>query len=116
MREREKTFGYALLILGLILLLFSIFEMMNVYFGNAPPPKLFAFQDVTLSSGASGIGASIVSGAQLSQVANLFFWFVLMGFILFAGGKIASLGINMIKDIQVQVRERVSVPQEERIA
>lgn len=104
------------MVLGLILLLFSIFEMMNVYFGNAPPPKLFEFQDITLSSGQNGIGASIVSGAQLSQVANLFFWFVLMGFILFAGGKIASLGVNMIKDIQVQVRERVSVPQEEKTA
>jgi hypothetical protein len=114
MLGREKTIGYALLILGLVLLMFSIFEMINVYFGNAPPPKLFAFQDVSLSLGQTGAGASIIQGAQLSQVANLFFWYLLMGFILFAGGKIASLGVTMVKDIQIQIRERVSVPHEEK--
>jgi len=115
MLGKEKTIGYALLVLGLILLLFSIFGMMNVYFGSAPPPKLFEFQDISLSTGQNGT-ASLISGVQLSQVANLFFWFILMGFILFAGGKIASLGVNMVKDIQVQVRERVPAPKEEKSA
>ena len=112
MLKSEKIIGYALLILGIILLLFSIFEMINVYVGNAPPPKLFELQDISLSLGQNGTGVSLIQGAQVSQIANLFFWFILMGFVLFAGGKIASLGVTMVKDIQVQIKEPMSVPQE----
>ena len=112
MLKSEKIIGYALLILGIILLLFSIYEMINVYYGNAPPPKLFELQDISLPLGQNGTGVSLIQGAQLSQIANLFFWFILMGFVLFAGGKIASLGVTMVKDIQVQIKEPMSVPQE----
>jgi hypothetical protein len=52
----------------------------------------------------------LIQGAQLSQLPNLFFWFILMGFVLFAGGKIASLGVSMIKDIKVEIRESMSEP------
>jgi hypothetical protein len=110
--KNEKVFGYALLILGIILLLFSICEMINVYYGNSPPPKLFDLQDVSLPVGQSGTGVSLIQGSQISQIANLFFWFILMVFILFAGGKIASLGATMIKDIQVEIKESTSVPKE----
>jgi hypothetical protein len=110
--KNEKVFGYALLVLGIILLLFSICEMINVYYGNSPPPKLFNLQDISLPVGQSGTGVSLIQGSQVSQIANLFFWFILMGFILFAGGKIASLGATMIKDIQVEIKESTSVPQE----
>ncbi len=110
--KNEKVIGYALLVLGIILLLFSIVEMINVYYGNSPPPKLFELQDISLPVGQNASGISLIQGAQVSQLANLFFWFILMGFVLFAGGKIASLGVTMIKDIQVQVKETMSVPQE----
>jgi hypothetical protein len=60
--------------------------------------------------GDNGSSIPLVSGAQLSQLPNLFFWFILMGFVLFAGGKIASLGVSMIKDIHVEVKEPVSPP------
>lgn len=111
MPKSEKIIGYALLILGVILLLFSIFEMFNVFYGNAAPPKLFELQDVSLSLGGVG-SASLISGEQLSQLPNLLCWFILMGFLLLAGGKIASLGVNMVKDIQVEIREPMSTPQE----
>ena len=110
--KNEKVIGYALLLLGIILLLFSIFEMVNVYFGNSPPPKLFELQDISLPVGQNASGVSLIQGTQVSQLANLFFWFILMGFLLFAGGKIASLGVTMIKDIQIQIKESMSVPQE----
>jgi hypothetical protein len=115
MLKNEKIIGYALLILGMILLIFSIYEMINVYYGNASAPKLFELQDISLPLGQNGTDVSLIQGAQISQLANLFFWFILMGFILFAGGKIASLGVNMIKDIQVQIKESMSVPPESKI-
>ena len=104
--KNEKFVGYVLLTLGVALLVFSIFEMLYVYSGNGSPPKLFNFQDFTLSS------TSVLQGSQLSLFLNLFFWLLLMFFVLFAGGKIASLGVNMIKDIKVQVKEPLLTPEE----
>ena len=116
MVKSEKIIGYALLTLGVILLLFSIFEMVNVYYGNAPPPKLFNLQDLSLPLGQNGTSISLMQGAQLSQLPNLFFWFILMGFVLLAGGKIASLGVSMVKDIKVEIREPMSPPNETQSA
>ena len=110
--KTEKIVGYALLTLGVILLLFSIFEMVNVYTGNASPPKLFNLSDISLPTDQAGTNISLIQGAQLSQLPNLFFWFILMGFVLLAGGKIASLGVSMIKDIKVEIREPMSAPYE----
>jgi len=111
MLKSEKIVGYILLTLGVILLLFSIVEMVTVYYGYASPPKLFNLQDISLP-GDNGINISLIEGAQASQLPNLFFWFILMGFVLLAGGKIASLGISMIKDIKVEIREPMSAPAE----
>jgi hypothetical protein len=108
MFKTEKIIGYALLTLGVILLLFSIFEMFNVYTGNAAPPNLVSLGDISIPLGQGGTDVSLIHGAQLSQLPNLFFWFILMGFVLFAGGKIASLGVSMVKDIKVEIRESMS--------
>ena len=104
--KNEKLVGYVLLTLGVALLVFSIVEMLNVYSGNGSPPKLFNFQDFAISS------TSVIQGSQLSLFLNLFFWLLLMFFVLFAGGKIASIGVNMIKDIKVQVKEPLLTPEE----
>ena len=116
MAKTEKIIGYILLTLGVILLLFSIFEMVNVYTGNASPPNLFNLSDISLPLGQDGSNISLIQGAQLSQLPNLFFWFILMGFVLFAGGKIASLGVSMIKEIQVEIHESISAPAETKSA
>ena len=116
MIKTEKIIGYTLLILGVVLLLFSIFEMINVYTGNASPPNLFNLSDVSLPTDQTGTTITLIHGAQLSQLPNLFFWFVLMGFMLFAGGKIASLGVSMIKDIKVEIKEAISAPKDSQSA
>ena len=115
MAKTEKIIGYALLTLGVILLLFSIYEMVNVYTGNAAPPNLVSFSDISLPTDQSGTTTTLIHGAQLSQLPNLFFWFIMMGFVLFAGGKIASLGVNMIKDIKVEIKEALTVPAETQV-
>ena len=62
--------------------------------------------------GDTGSSVSLIQGTQVSQLPNLFFWFILMGFVLLAGGKIASLGVSMIKDIKVEIKEPISAPPE----
>jgi hypothetical protein len=112
MPKNEKILGYALLILGLILLLFSIFAMINVYYGNTKAPALFELQDISLPIGQTGSDISLIEGTQVSLIANLFFWSILMGFVMISGCRIAQLGVTMIKDIQVQIKETITTPQE----
>lgn len=109
--KTEKIIGYILLTLGIILLLFSIVEMFSVYGGTSSPPKLVNLSDISLP-GQDGTNTTLIQGSQLSQLPNLFFWFVLMFFVLFAGGKIASLGVSMLKDIKVEVKQPLLTPNE----
>lgn len=109
--KTEKIIGYILLTLGIILLLFSIVEMFSVYGGTSSPPKLINLSDISLP-GQDGTNTTLIQGSQLSQLPNLFFWFVLMSFVLFAGGKIASLGVSMLKDIKVEVKQPLLTPNE----
>jgi hypothetical protein len=111
MARNEKTIGYVLLGIGVMFLIFSIVEMLMVYSGIAPPPNLITLSDITTTA-TDGSNVTLIGGAQLSQLPNLFFWFVLMFFVLFAGGKIASLGVNMVKDIKVEVREPILPPKQ----
>jgi len=111
MAKNEKIFGYILLTIGVIFLVFSIVEMLMVYSGNSPPPNLIILQDISMP-GDNGTSITLIQGNQINQIANLFFWFLLMLFVLFAGGKIASLGVNMVKDIKVEVKEPLFPPKE----
>ncbi len=112
MKKIDKIIGYVLLTLGVILLLFSTVEMVSVYTGNASPPKLFNISDISLPTDQAGTNVTVIQGAQISNLPNLFFWFILMFFVLFAGGKIASLGVSMIKDIKVEIKEAMSASPE----
>jgi hypothetical protein len=109
--KNEKIFGYILLVVGIVLLFFSVAQMIIVYGGGSPPPKLVSFSDISLPS-QNGTNVTAVAGDQLSQLPNLFFWFILMFFVMFAGGKVASLGVNMIKDIKVEVKQPLRAPSE----
>jgi hypothetical protein len=109
--KNEKLVGYILLAIGVVVLLFSIVQMMIVYDGSSSPPKLFNFSDITLPA-SSGGNVTLVAGSQLSLLFNLFFWYILMLFVMFVGGRIASLGVNMIKEVKVEVKQPLLTPGE----
>jgi hypothetical protein len=46
----------------------------------------------------------VISGEDMNRVVAMAFWYLLMLFIMFAGGRIASLGVNLIKEIRVEVK------------
>jgi len=52
----------------------------------------------------------LISGEELNKLAAMVFWYMLMFFIVYAGGKIASLGVNLIREIKVEVKEPMEKP------
>ena len=109
--DTDKIIGFVLLSLGVALVFFSLIEMLYVYYGNIPPPSLVSMSDVSLP-GQNGTNATLFQGAEISQILNLSFWYLLMFFVLAVGGKIATIGVSMVKDIKVEVKEPLVTPKE----
>lgn len=100
----EKIAGYVLLAIGVTLIFISIYLMIAVFTGSSPPPKLFNFSDISMPT-EKGQNTLLISGEQLNKLAAMTFWYILMFFIAWAGGRIASLGINLIKEVRVEIKE-----------
>lgn len=103
----EKTAGYVLLAGGVIMIFLSIFEMIFVFTGGSSPPKLFNFSDISLN------GTVLVSGQELDKAAGMAAWYVLMAFVMWGGGKIASLGVNLLREIRVEIKGALKTIEEE---
>lgn len=105
--ESEKVVGYALLTVGVAMIFVSVYLMYNVFTGASSPPVLVHFSDISMPVPSPGEAESIsiVSGEDLSKIVALGFWYTLMFFIMWAGGKLASLGVSLIKETKVEVKE-----------
>ena len=102
--KNEKVVGYALLTVGVAMILISVYFMLNVFMGFMSPPVLLQFSDVSFPVHGASETMSVISGQELSKMIAMGFWYVLMFFVMWAGGKIASLGVNLIKEIRVEVK------------
>jgi hypothetical protein len=95
-----KNLGYALLSVGLVMIFISVYLMFDVFTGGRSPPILVHFSDISIPMGSQGqvTTVSLVSGQTIDQLTAMGFWYMLMFFIMFAGGRIASLGVSLIKE------------------
>jgi len=106
----EKIVGYVLLAIGVAMIFFSVYLMVQVFTGASPPPNLFNFSDISFSMPEQAEETLLISGEELNKLAAMVFWYMLMFFIMWSGGKIASLGVNMIREIKVEVKEPMEKP------
>ncbi len=104
-----KVIGYALLIAGLILITWAVYSMYNVYTGAAPPPSVIEMNGVTISmpagQGLPPAQDEMISAPDSSKLVNMGIWFALMFFVASAGGRIGGLGVNLIREIRVEVKK-----------
>ena len=108
----NKIIGYILLIAGLALIVFAVFQSYGIFTGKALPPVIFkvssfqgASQKSTEPSDLQGQLQNVVN-QQIGQVLppeilpkifNLAAWSFLAFILIFAGGTIASIGVKLIK-------------------
>ena len=105
--KNEKIIGYVLLISGVLLMLFSIYQIIQVFTGASSPPTLFNFSDITFSSPLSEESSTIISGKDLNTLFGMGAWYMMMFFVMWAGGKISSLGVNLMREIRVEVKGNI---------
>ncbi|MCP8307777.1 MAG: hypothetical protein H3Z52_02710 [archaeon] len=92
--KHDKVIGYILLAVGVVMIFLSVYFMFSVFSGATAPPRLFNFPDI-----------SMAPGEEINKILDMGFWYLLMFFIMIAGGKIASLGVSLIREIKVEVKK-----------
>ncbi len=106
--KNVKGIGYSLLILGLLLIFYSIYSMYTVYTGAEAPPAVFHMDSVKLSvptgSGTPPVETELLSGKDSTRMTNMGIWLVLMSFVASAGGRIGGLGAKLVREIKVEVK------------
>lgn len=124
----EKTSGYILLIIGIITMIFATSQIILVFTGRAKPIKLFNYE--TESSESAGSfnpqdllkqfqnqteqssipsampNVQLIDPKALNDILNLTVYYLIMQFLLSLGFKFASLGIQLLRPIIVQMKNR----------
>jgi hypothetical protein len=96
----DKIIGYVLLLLGLGIILFSIFSAFSTFTGSKEPPELFRLEKSTQPISLGGVeipGMELIPVEYFNISGNLMFHFLLMWLLICGGGRIASIGVSMIK-------------------
>jgi hypothetical protein len=131
----EKIIGYLLLIAGVIVIIGGTFCLYQVFSGQKKTPEIFSFEAPSVSlpsqqslefeipegmdfpggfslaepmiqeSAGEDQKLKILPDEAINAITNMMVYFLLMGFIASSGAKIAHLGVRMIKEIRVVVKE-----------
>jgi hypothetical protein len=81
--------------------------MYITYTGAQDAPSVIHMNSVKFSlptsTGTPTAETELISGVESSKMMNLGLWFGLMTFVASAGGRIAGLGVKLMRDIKIEV-------------
>lgn len=104
----EKITGYVLLLVGLIVVLISVFEIYQVFTGVKLPISVIRSSSVSVQLIPDSAPVEIIKGSEIDRLTNITLFYLLMSFIASAGFKVSSLGVQMLRPIEVKVSAKTS--------
>ncbi len=102
----KKIIGWILIILGLAVVFWAIYSSYSVFTGKSSVPEIFETKTEELKTEGSGDEMekmvkeqikNIVPAEAVSQVLNLVSWAILAFILIFGGGRISGIGINLLR-------------------
>lgn len=109
----NKITGYLLLVLGVVIILFSLYYSFNIFTAKTPAPEVFPAiwneeesEKELKPEGDVQAQAEKMVKEQLKEIIpigylpklfNLISWSLLAGILIFGGSKISGLGIKLMK-------------------
>lgn len=106
----NKILGYSFILLGLIIILGTLYYSYKIFTVQAPVPQMFfvASKDSSSKDQSSDLQkqmeqtikeqiSEILPPNSLPQILNLLSWSILAGILIFGAGHIAGIGIKLIK-------------------
>jgi len=113
MKYSNKIIGYTLLLIGLVMIFYPVYNVYQVFKGQALPYHLFSFDPIAIDLSKFVEGApqnanltqELVSSDLLNKPLDLLAHVILMGFIVTAGYKIAGIGVMLVRTIKVKLKD-----------
>lgn len=123
----EKVLGYLLIVAGLMAIVYAVLNLFSVFSGKSRPVQLFKFSGISLDAAqlvpqnlppeasefiqeqpSGSQQAEIIPANVLNQTSNIFAQLLLMGFLASAGQKVASIGTQLVRPINVKLNKTAS--------
>jgi hypothetical protein len=98
----EKYTGYILVVIGIVVIVVSIYELIVLLEGNYYSPIPFGLTDLQMTTGNQT--TSVASGQLLGLGFGISFWLMIFGY---GGRKLLSLGLDMLKGRAIYIRRTV---------
>lgn len=102
-----KILGLLLLILGLTIILYTIFYSYQIFTGKMPAPVIFDFAsansldifdlDAQIENIIGSQFQQMIPSGSIAKIFNLVSWSIFAGILIFAGSQIANLGVKLLK-------------------
>ena len=108
--ETNKTIGYVLLLIGVLLIALPLWQTYNIFTGKAMPAQVFT-KPIALQVDEKASPLDIPKQIQnalikvipidfVDNTLNLGTWLFLMWILIYGGGKVADIGVKMIKEVK----------------
>ncbi len=105
--EKTKIAGYVLLVIGLLLIALPLWQTYNIFTGASKPAQVFnrpvvltVNQNVSAFDVQGQIQNALIKTLPIDFIdntLNLITWLLLMFILIYGGGKIADIGVKLIK-------------------
>ena len=99
--EIKKIFGYFLVCVGLVAIVFAFYSVYNVFMNAVAPPEIFQLSNFTFSVNAAAdrppVEVTAVLDPEIRKVVNMFLYYIFMLFCLAVGSKVSMLGAQFIR-------------------
>ena len=90
----NKIIGYFLTVIGLGMIFFAVVSMFKVFTGSQAPIMLINDLKLNISS---QFGPALTDAGAILPMLNIALHAMLMFFIASCGGRVANIGVNMVK-------------------
>jgi hypothetical protein len=108
----KKIFGVILVVIGILIILWGVWESYGIFKGEKAVPQIFKLEAQKQTAGNKTSGdqiqqqiqeivksqfQEIISPQDIRQILNLISWSIFAFILISAGGKIAFLGIALLR-------------------
>ncbi len=102
--KSNKIIGYILLLVGLLLIIWPLWQSYAIFTGQSLPPDVFKTQQQGTQAGQQNsfdlqkqVQTALLKILPIDKLLDLTSWMILAWVLILGGGQIAGIGIKMLK-------------------
>lgn len=105
--QTNKTIGYILLIIGILLIVVPLWQTYNIFTGKSTPAQIFTkpipikvdqnISPTDIQGQIQNALSKTIPTDSINNTLNLASWLLLMWVLIYGGGKIADIGVKLVK-------------------